>query len=49
MRMPWLVCCETADGRWTKCYACGKRYEAEQGAAYLNRFGEGRFRVMQGQ
>lgn len=45
MKLPWLVCYDDG-GRLLRCFACGTRYEAEAGAAFLNRFGKGRFCVV---
>ena len=47
MRLPWLVCYDGGDGKLKRCFACANRYEAERDAAFLNRFGEGRFCVVQ--
>ena len=46
MNLPWLVCYEAEDGRLLKCFACETEWDARDSAAYLNRKGERRFRVV---
>lgn len=46
MRLPWLVCYVTEDGRKLKCFACETEWDARDSVAYLNRCGDGNFCVM---
>ena len=47
MRTWWVLYRIGADGQAQRCVAFLSRYEAEESAAYLNRFGDGKFLVRQ--
>ena len=45
-RMEWWVCRENGAGSADKCFSCMTKWEAEDSAAFLNRFRDGVFRVI---
>jgi len=48
-RMEWWVCRENGTSKPDKCFCCMTQWEAEDGAAFLNRFRDGQFIVVREQ